>query len=659
MNPANSHKYFLLEPAAWTNAEATAVAMGGHLVTINDDAENSWINSTFGRYGGVERDLWIGFYDPDPSMNSTDPIKRQAEYAWISGQPVTVQLWSFPGLWDTNHVIWGYCKLCKPNDLPSRAGLWADESASTLLNSVIELPRALEIVSQPKSITVGIGCDASFSVIADGVFPIYYQWRSGETILPGETNRILTITNVQTFQSGTFSVVISNSSGTAVSSPAYLGVAGIVSWGSTSFLDTRTNVPADLTNVVAIAAGDRHDLALKADGTVVSWGENDYNQLAVPAGLSNVVAVAGALYHSLALKADGRVVSWGYDVQTGNWVPGDLSNVVAIAAGGYHNLALKSDGTVAAWGGGDGARPTVAPPARLTNVVAITTGGGTDFALKADGTVVAWDDMTAQLIDVPTDLTNIVAIAAGMAHTLALRADGTVVAWGMDWQGQADVPAGLTNVVAIAAGTDHSLALKADGSVVAWGDNWAGQSSVPPSLPNVIAIAAGYRHSVALLRDGAPSMTVQPWDRAVALGSAAHLEAKAVGMQSMKYQWQFNGNDIPGAIFDTYSITNVKSADAGFYSLKVSNPIGNIASRLAKLVVSGQPVRLTPLALTNGTFQFRINGPIGPAYVIQASEGLANWVNLQTSSPAFMPFDFAETNVAVSGNRFYRVRLGP
>jgi hypothetical protein len=40
-NPANNHQYYLLEPACWTNAENTAVSLGGHLVSIDDEAENS------------------------------------------------------------------------------------------------------------------------------------------------------------------------------------------------------------------------------------------------------------------------------------------------------------------------------------------------------------------------------------------------------------------------------------------------------------------------------------------------------------------------------------------------------------------------------------------------------------------------------------------
>jgi hypothetical protein len=142
-------------------------------------------------------------------------------------------------------------------------------------------------------------------------------------------------------------------------------------------------VPAGLSNVVAISAGDAHSLALQNDGTVVAWGDifnsSGWAPEIVPTGLSNVVAISAGYDHSLALKNDGTVVAWGDNNDgLGNFcgqsvVPAGLSNVVAISAGGYHSLALKNDGTVVAWGyNGDG-ECTV--PAGLNGVVAIAAGG--------------------------------------------------------------------------------------------------------------------------------------------------------------------------------------------------------------------------------------------------------------------------------------------
>ncbi|MBE0545608.1 MAG: hypothetical protein IH623_30120 [Verrucomicrobia bacterium] len=270
----------------------------------------------------------------------------------------------------------------------------------------------------------------------------------------------------------------------------------VVRWGN------NATIPTGLTNVVAIAAGDDYSLALKADGTVVGWGNNSSGQTTIPAGLTNVVAIAAGKDHSLALKTDGTVVGWGVNLFGQTTIPPGLTNVVAIAAGIYHNLALKADGTVVGWGYNDFGQITI--PAGLTNVVAIAAGYAHSLALKADGTVVGWG---SGLHTIPAGLTNVVAIAAAYEHSLAFKADGTVVGWGINTAGQTTIPAGLTNVVAIAAGRFHSLALEADGTVVGWGNNAPDLNTIPADLTNVMAIAAGSPYSLALKADG----TVVGW----------------------------------------------------------------------------------------------------------------------------------------------------
>lgn len=79
---------------------------------------------------------------------------------------------------------------------------------------------------------------------------------------------------------------------------------------------------------------------MKADSTVEGWGFNDHGQTTIPVGLSNVIAVAAGHAHSLALKSEGTVVAWGYNSDGQASVPTGLSNVTAIAAGAFHSLAL-------------------------------------------------------------------------------------------------------------------------------------------------------------------------------------------------------------------------------------------------------------------------------------------------------------------------------
>src|SRR5437879_2468269 len=85
-NSANGHLYYLLASTYWTNAEAQAVSLGGHLVSINDAAENAWVLNTFGRFGGVGRELFIGLTDQG----------HEGNWVWINGEPVTYLNWA-PG----------------------------------------------------------------------------------------------------------------------------------------------------------------------------------------------------------------------------------------------------------------------------------------------------------------------------------------------------------------------------------------------------------------------------------------------------------------------------------------------------------------------------------------------------------------------------------
>jgi hypothetical protein len=142
-------------------------------------------------------------------------------------------------------------------------------------------------------------------------------------------------------------------------------------------------VPAGLSNVLAVAAGGNHSLALRTNGTVVAWGENtdaegDFvGQSVVPAGLTGVVAIAAGEYHSLAVRSNGTVAVWGDNSQGQLSVPPGLSNVVAVAGGGGHSLALKADGTVAAWGADWNGQCDLPPT--LVNVVALA--GGEEHSL--------------------------------------------------------------------------------------------------------------------------------------------------------------------------------------------------------------------------------------------------------------------------------------
>jgi alpha-tubulin suppressor-like RCC1 family protein len=274
---------------------------------------------------------------------------------------------------------------------------------------------------------------------------------------------------------------------------------------------------SNLTDVIDVADGGLHSLAIKSDGTddgpandgtVWSWGNNFQGQLGdgtsgsgtnkntpvQASGLTDVVDVAGGNNHSLAIKSDGTgdgpandgtVWSWGFNnrgqlgydpdpATTGTFesssTPGQVSgltDVIAVAGGTSHSMALKSDGTVWAWGINDVGQ----------------LGNGESGSGNMSITPVQVEDLS----DPTGFLTGVVTVAAGSHHNLAVKSDGTVWTWGFNSQGMlgngtsgtdSNVPvqaSNLTDATDVSGGNFHSVALKSDGTVWAWGANDKGQ----------------------------------------------------------------------------------------------------------------------------------------------------------------------------------------
>jgi alpha-tubulin suppressor-like RCC1 family protein len=468
----------------------------------------------------------------------------------------------------------------------------AFSSATSQVANVTVNPVGPVIVVQPQAQAAFPGLGATFNCVASGSEPFSYQWQFNGDDLAGATQAQLALTNISPQQAGIYGVVVTNSMGNAVSAGAALEMVSVAAWGWDSA--GQADLHSDLTNVVQVAAGAVHSLALRRDGSVFAWGAT--NLCDVPAGLSNVVAIAAAADHSLALKSDGTVTAWGDDSTGQLDLPPGATSIVAIAAGPNCTLALNSSGQVLACG--QGTDNPLGPPPVLTNIVAIAAGSNHCLALRADGGVIAWGDDRFGQSDVPTNLNNIVAIAAGDSHSMALRSDGTVVGWGNNTNGQIAVPDLLTNVVGISAGAFNSFALRADGTLVGWGAGAApgislypdcGQSSVPASVTNVAQVSCGAAHTLALVGDGAPFIATQPVSQFTSAGSQVVFRAATTGAFPISYQWQFMGTNLDGATNQLLILQNVSDANAGLYGVLVSNSFGVVSSAAVQLTVATSP----------------------------------------------------------------------
>jgi len=205
-------------------------------------------------------------------------------------------------------------------------------------------------------------------------------------------------------------------------------------WQNQSLPLKKSALVPDDFRIVSVSVGEHNILILAENGTVLCHGRTgDCN---LPAGLINVSAISAGSSHWLALKDDGTVVTWGY--RTGQYsIPENHSKIVAISAGGEYSLALQDDGKVLAWGDNSSAQLSV--PQHQGKIIGISAGDTHSLALTDDGKVIAWGSNTYQESNVPKNLYNVTSVAAGLHQSYAIRKDGSVIAWGTivipDWSG--------------------------------------------------------------------------------------------------------------------------------------------------------------------------------------------------------------------------------
>ena len=169
----------------------------------------------------------------------------------------------------------------------------------------------------------------------------------------------------------------------------------------------------------------------------------------------------------------------------------------------------------------------------------------------------------------------------------------------------------------------------------------------------------------------APAITTQPASQTVTAGANVSFSVVATGTAPLSYQWMKNGANITGASSSTLALSGGDEANAGSYTVRVSNSAGPVTSAAAVLTVNAagtaptitlQPISQTVTAGANVTFMVaasgttplsyqwmkngaNITGATGPSYVLMAvslanagsySVKLSNSVGSVTSSAAIL-----------------------
>ena len=329
----------------------------------------------------------------------------------------------------------------------------------------------------------------------------------------------------------------------------------LLSWGQNisgqlgqgSALKGILPTPAPVTGTATwqtIAAGLRHNAALRPDGSLWSWGNNGNGQTAQGTSFNNPpvstpirentnstwLRLSAGQEFTHAIRADGTLWAWGRNgegqlgdgtafLRTAPVQIGPDANWQQVSAGVSFSIALKTDGTLWAWGQngsgqlGDGTITARMAPAQVGTAAdwqSVVAGSSFVLALKTNGTLWAWGSngsgqlgdgtTTTRLVPVQIGTAAWQQVAAGNAHSLALAPDGSLWATGLNSSGQlgdgtttrrtvlARVGSATWQSVATGPVASHAVAVQADGSLWAWGFNNYGQTSQPVTAPAPVPV---------------------------------------------------------------------------------------------------------------------------------------------------------------------------
>ena len=404
--------------------------------------------------------------------------------------------------------------------------------------------------TQPMSQTGAVGGSVTFTVAATGTAPLVYQWFKDGIAVAGSTGSSLTISGVKLSDGGSYQAAVRNVT----------------------------------TGISAVSGGGDHTMYVKTGGTLWAMGYNLFGQLgdgtkthrssAVQVATS-VASVAAGRVHTMYVETDGTLWAMGYksNGQLGDGKDANLefrstpvqvaTGVARVAAGADHTMYVKTDGTL--WATGSNAQGQLGDGGNLTSNTPVQVATG------------------------------VASVAAGRVHTMYVKTDGTLWAMGDNRYGQlgdgtttnrSSAVRVATGVASLAAGDDHTMYVKTDGTLWAMGYNLFGRlgDGTITNRSTAVNIYKGLLSDAATLAF-VPAITTQLSSSTVISGGAASFSVVATGTSPLAYQWKKDGSSISGATSSTYTIASTKTADAGSYTVVVTNSAGSVTSNSTVLTI--------------------------------------------------------------------------
>ncbi len=599
----------------------------------------AWLDSTVTNWP-----LWMASYPSSPNPQT--------------GAPSTTTPWSNWYVWqfdDTNTMLNGTPRNCDVDVYYS--------STNALGPIVIGGYGPPNFFAQPINDRVtDAGGSVTFSAAAGGSPKVHYQWSLNGTNLLYATNTILTLTNAQPTNSGNYTLVVTNTSGSITSSPTFLLVYPL-----------QTTVFAD--NFDANTAPNWIVNKSSAD-TAIAFNY-DYSALGIPSaphstgsttrGVQMKANLTSTSVAALSISPTNQSFSGDYRLHFDAWInvngplPGGGASSTEFLTAGVGTAGNRTE-----WNGAgataDGFYFSADGDGGI-NSATTTTGDyagykGTAFQNIASGIyaagaidhgngyyTTAFSNSPAapalQQSTYPQQTGNLNIGAFGLAwHDVIVSKRGNVVNWSAD----GILLATITNVTFTASNVCVGF--------------WDPFSSLTDNTNLSFGLVDNVRVEVPAT---APIITTNPQPQTVVLGTNVLFTAAASGLPVPNYQWQFNGAPISGATNTSFTITNVSTANVGNYSVTATNIVGTATSAPAALQLQA-PTAAQFQSITvqsDGSVQISFTGDAVWTYTIETSTDLTTWNALTNLTSANGMFNFTAGSTTNAPQQFYRARVGP
>jgi hypothetical protein len=464
-------------------------------------------------------------------------------------------------------------------------------TSSAAMLTVNGAPVAPSITTQPSNQTVVVSTPATFSVVAAGSAPLTYQWRRNSAPIPGATGTSYTLASPVLADSGAFfDVVVSNSAGNVTSTSAILTVTSGGGGGTSTLIEAHFDSDANgFTYADDLFRGT--NMPNYASGAYIASGGFTGGGLRVQVGgvnSQNISNMSGGWLGSFTLPSAAPVtLTFRQRLTEQPTYESDEFVQMLVSLDGALRGVAPNDYIAQVVGGG----PTTTGW-QLVQIDLGTLGAGNHvLALGAYNNKKSYPDEFAEVViddvlvvqgggsaatppSIATSPANLTVNEPGQA-TFSVVAAGTAPL-SYQWRRNGSIIAGATGSSYVMASTTALSDNGASFDVVV--SNAAGNATSSPATLTVNAAPV------------APTITTQPANVTVTVGSPALFSVAATGTAPLSYQWRRNGSIIAGATGSTYTISSTVTGDSGAFDVVVSNTAGSATSASVTLTVNAAAV---------------------------------------------------------------------